>query len=160
MFDNLTRVFNDYGKFLVEEYKDNLILDNKNASDNLYNSVKYIVDTSTKGRFEVKISLLEYWKYIENGRRAGKFPPITAIKEWIKVKPVLPKPMSNGKLPTEQQLTYLISRKIALDGIKPNPILEKSIKSITESMMEFIEEAVIQDIENEIEFIYKEVGLI
>lgn len=160
MFENLTRVLNDYGKFLVEEYKDNLILDNKNASDNLYNSVKYIVDTSTKGRFEVKISLLEYWKYIENGRRAGKFPPITAIKDWIKVKPVLPKPMSNGKLPTEQQLTYLISRKIALDGIKPNPILENSIKSITESMMEFIEEAVIQDIENEIEFIYKEVGLI
>ena len=45
MFENLTRVLNDYGKFLVEEYKDNLILDNKNASDNLYKSVKYIVDT-------------------------------------------------------------------------------------------------------------------
>ena len=60
MFDNLTKVLNDFGKFLVEEYKDNLILENKNASDELYNSVKYVVDTNTKGRIEVNLWLRDY----------------------------------------------------------------------------------------------------
>ena len=60
MFDNLTKVLNDFGKFLVEEYKENLILENKNASDELYNSVKYVVDTNTKGRFEVNLWLRDY----------------------------------------------------------------------------------------------------
>ena len=76
-FENLKRVLNDFGKFLVEEYKDNLILNDKNASDELYNSVSYIVETPANGVFNVNISLLDYWKYIENGRRAGaKMPPI------------------------------------------------------------------------------------
>ena len=60
MFDNLTKVLNDFGKFLVEEYKDNLILNDKNASDEFYNSVKYVVDTNTKGRIEVNLWLRDY----------------------------------------------------------------------------------------------------
>lgn len=158
MFNNLEKVLNDFGRFLVEEYKDSLILKDKNASDALYNSVKYIVDTKTKGRIEVNLSLLDYWKYIENGRRAGKFPPISAIEKWIEVKPVLPKPMSNGKLPTVQQLTYLISRKIALEGITAQPLLKESVDSVMSSMMEFIQEAIIKDLENEVNIIFKEVG--
>ena len=160
MFENLTKVLNDFGKFLVEEYRENLTKDKKNASNDLYNSLNYIVDTGTRGRFEVQISLLHYWKYVEYGRRAGKFPPINAIQEWVRIKPVLPRPMSNGKLPTERQLAYLISRKIALEGIAPNPFLEKSINSVTEVMMEYIEEAITKDLEKEIELIYKNVGLI
>ena len=158
MFNNLEKVLNDFGRFLVEEYKDSLILKDKNASDALYNSVKYIVDTKTKGRIEVNLSLLDYWKYIENGRRAGKFPPISAIEKWIEVKPVLPKPMSNGKLPTVQQLTYLISRKIALEGITAQPLLKESVDSVMSSMMEFIQEAITKDLEDEVNIIFKEVG--
>lgn len=158
MFDNLTKVLNDFGRFLVEEYKDNLILNNKNASDELYNSVKYIVDTKTKGRIEVNLSLLDYWKYIEQGRKPGKWPPISAIERWIEVKPVIPRPLSNGKLPTTQQLTYLISRKIGLEGIAPQPLLKQSVDSVMNSMLEFIEEAITKDLENEINLTFKEIG--
>lgn len=157
MFDNLERVLNDFGKFLVEEYKDNLILNDVNASDALYNSVKYEVKTD-RGRIEVNLSLLDYWKYIENGRKAGKWPPISAIQKWIEVKPILPRPMVNGKLPTVQQLTYLISRKIALEGIMPRPLLQQSVDSVMNSMMEFITEAITKDLEKNLELIYKEVG--
>lgn len=158
MFDNLTKVLNDFGRFLVEEYKDNLILNNKNASDELYNSVKYIVDTKTRGRIEVNLSLLDYWKYIEQGRKPGKWPPISAIERWIEVKPVIPRPLSNGKLPTTQQLTYLISRKIGLEGIAPQPLLKQSVDSVMNSMLEFIEEAITKDLENEINLTFKEIG--
>lgn len=158
MFDNLTKVLNDFGKFLVEEYKDNLILNDKNASDELYNSVKYIVDTGTKGRIELNLSLAHYWKYIEQGRKPGKFPPISAIERWIEIKPVIPRPMKNGKLPTTQQLTYLISRKIAIEGIEPQHLLQQSVNSVMDSMMEFITEAITKDLENNMELIFKEIG--
>jgi hypothetical protein len=44
--------------------------------------------------------LPEYWKYVEDGRKSGKYPPLETIKKWIEVKPVLPRPLANGKLPT------------------------------------------------------------
>lgn len=159
MFPNLTSVLNDFGKFLVDEYKDNLILNDKNASDSLYNSVSYVIDNKTKGRIEVKLQLLEYWKYIENGRKVGKMPPISAIKQWIEIKPVLPRPMANGKLPTTNQLAFLIARKIGLEGIKPQPLLQQSIDDVMGIMMEFIEDAIMKDLETQMDMIYKEVGL-
>ena len=159
-FDNLRKVLEDLGKFLVEEYRDNLILNNKNASDELYNSVRYIIDGKTKGRFEVNLELMDYWKYIENGRKAGKMPPIKAIEKWIEVKPVLPRPMANGKLPTTKQLAYLISRKIGLEGIKPQPLLQQSVDNVMDVMMEYIEDAIAKDRQNALDGIYNEVGLV
>lgn len=150
MFENLTLVLNDFGKFLVEEYKDNLILEDVNASDNLYNSVTYMVERNNK-TFEVKLSLADYWKYVEGGRRAGgKFPPVSAIERWIEVKPVLPRPMSNGKLPTNKQLAYLIGRKIAIEGISPKPLLQRSVDDVWNNMREFISEALAKDLQKEI----------
>lgn len=150
MFENLTSVLNDFGKFLVEEYKDNLILEDVNASDNLYNSVTYMVESNDK-TFEVKLSLADYWAFVEKGRRAGgKFPPVSAIERWIEVKPVLPKPMSNGKLPTNKQLAYLIGRKIAIEGISPKPLLQRSVDDVWNNMREFISEALAKDLQKEI----------
>lgn len=150
MFENLTSVLNDFGKFLVEEYKDNLILEDVNASDNLYNSVTYMVERNNT-TYEVKLSLADYWVYVEKGRRAGgKFPPVSAIERWIEVKPVLPRPMSNGKLPTNKQLAYLIGRKIAIEGISPKPLLQRSVDDVWNNMREFISEALAKDLQKEI----------
>lgn len=151
-FENLKNILEDFGNQLVTEYKDKLILENINASDTLYNSVQYIVSTPNNGTFEVKLSLMDYWKYIENGRAAGKMPPISAIQKWVEIKPVLPRPMSNGKLPTVQQLSYLIARKIGLEGTKGKHILQRSIDEVWDVYREFIGEAIAKDIDKEITF--------
>lgn len=151
-FENLKNILEDFGNQLVTEYKDKLILENINASDALYNSVQYIVSTPTNGTFEVKLSLMDYWKYIENGRAAGKMPPISAIQKWVEIKPVLPRPMSNGKLPTVQQLSYLIAHKIGLEGTKGKHILQRSIDEVWDVYREFIGEAIAKDIDKEITF--------
>lgn len=156
-FPNLTNVLNDFGRFLVDEYKDNLILNDKNASNNLYNSINYSIKKGNK-EFNVLLELNHYWKYIENGRKAGKMPPISKIEEWIKVKPVLPRPNSNGTLPTTKQLAYLIARKIGLEGIKPQPLLQQSLDDVMGVMIEFIEEAIYKDLENEFDLLFKEIG--
>ena len=155
-------VLNDFGKFLVEEYKDRLITENVNASDELYNSVRYMVEQGNN-KFEVKLELADYWKYVENGRKAGKWPPISAIEKWIEIKPIIPRPMKNGKLPTTQQLAFLISRKIygfitrngkkiPIDsgGIKPRPLLQQTINEVWDIMNEYIAEAFAKDLEKEI----------
>ena len=50
------------------------------------------------------------------GRRPGKFPNLTAIKQWIAVKGIVPHPDKNGKAVSTDTLAYLIGRKIARDG--------------------------------------------
>jgi hypothetical protein len=158
MYENLRKALEDFGQLLVDEYKDNLLINDKLASGDLYNSVKYHIKTDG-AEFQVNLELNHYWKYIENGRKAGKFPPIGKIEEWIRVKPVIPRPMKNGKLPTEQQLAFLISRKIANEGIKPTPILQESIDSVMYVMRELIEDALYKDINSEVEIMFREVGI-
>lgn len=158
-FPNLTRVLNEYAQGLVENYKAALGAESINASGELANSVKYIIDDKVKGRFEVKLELLEYWKYVEYGRKAGKMPPISAIKQWIEVKPIIPRPNKNGKLPTINQLAYLISRKIGLEGTKGRGVLSERIENANRVFWEDIEDAILKDLGIQLDTIFEEVGL-
>lgn len=157
-FKNTLSTLNDFGKFLVDEHKDRLILNDVNASDTLYKSVKFNVENNGK-TFEVQITLEDYWKYVENGRKPGKWPPINAIQKWVEIKPVLPRPMENGKLPTTRQLSFLIARKIGLEGIKPRPLLQQSVNEVWEVMKEHLEEALAKDLEKEITIELGKMGL-
>lgn len=152
MYENVKTVLNKFGKLLVEEYRNNLTEKNVNASYALYNSISYVVESNVTN-FEVTLNLEEHWKYIEKGRKAGKYPPISAIEKWIEIKPVLPRPMSNGKLPTTKQLAYLIARKIGLEGIAPRPILQDSIDDVFAQMFEELEEALMKDVQSEFNII-------
>ena len=98
---------------LVQSYRQQLSADGKNASGTLSNTSSYLVNYDGK---ILKISLLleDYWKYVENDTKPH-FPPIDKIRDWIRVKPVLPT-ARKGKLPTEKQLAYLIARKISNSG--------------------------------------------
>lgn len=112
-------------KFLTV-YKQLLLGADKRASGKLIDSAS--MKTEWQGdKFIVYLQVEEYYKYVEEGRKAGKFPPIDKIREWIRVKPVLPQPF-NGKLPTENQLSFLIARKIAEKGIEPTPRIETALR--------------------------------
>lgn len=111
-------------RFCVE-LKNKLTANNTNASNDLKNSIRGIVQQNGK-YIVISIELNEYWKFIEYGTKPH-WPPPSAIKRWISVKPVLPKPLSSGKLPTENQLAYLIGRKISKVGTKPQPFLKPTL---------------------------------
>lgn len=128
MFEKTIDVLNRYGELLVNDYKDRLDRENITASGKLRDSVKYIVNYNDSV-MELNLSLEDYWYYVENGRKAGKFPPIDKILSWIKAKPIIPEPY-NGKLPTEQQLAFLISRSIAENGIEARKPLHNSIQDV------------------------------
>ena len=73
------------------------------------------------------------------------WPPPSAILKWIMAKPVLPRPMKNGKLPTPQQLAFLIGRKIAVFGTEGIPDLTDSVQDMNTAFRERIAEALAAD---------------
>lgn len=98
----------------------------------------------------IYFNLEDYWKYVEYGRKSGKYPPINKIKEWIRIKPIVPRAI-NGKVPTTNQLAFLISRKIANEGIEAKNYLENTLnesEDLIERLAERIAEQIIEDNEN------------
>lgn len=144
-FPNIERVLREYAESAGDTYRSYMQLGGKDASGELSQSAKAELRVDG-GHFEVVMHLAEYWKWVEQGRKAGKFPPPDKIRQWIEVKPVIPRPMKNGKLPKIQQLAYLIGRKIATVGIKPTPVLELTVKELNERFMVQINEALRQDV--------------
>ena len=111
----------------VLELKNRLTANDSNASGKLAKSIKGVVKQNGK-YVVISISLEDYWKYVENGTKPH-WPPVDAIKKWISVKPVLPRPLKSGKLPTTDQLAYLIGRKISKTGTKAKPFLKPTLSS-------------------------------
>lgn len=77
------------------------------------------------GGYEVSIDLNDYWKYVENDTRPH-WPPRSAILHWVKIKPIVPRPDNKGRIPTPEQLAFLISRKIARHGTTGDHAFEKT----------------------------------
>lgn len=128
------------------EYQDNLIRNDRIASGDLLNNIEYEV---TRGDFTytIYVKMKDYWYYAENGRKAGKWPPIQNILDWIKIKPVLPRPNAKGKLPTPQQLAFLIARKIGEEGTEGTQDLRKATDTIWDTFEDRLYEAIDEDVD-------------
>lgn len=148
-FTNVIQFLNDFGKELEDKYQRKLVNDDAVDSGKLLNSIRYIFNKNNTS-FEISMEMAEYWKYVENGRKSGKFPPISAIREWVKVKQVIPRPY-NGKLPTENQLAFLIARSISKNGIRPRPIFNDTLDDAMNDFENGLEDAFTKDVENEMD---------
>lgn len=155
--DNLEATLEEYAREVRNTYQDNLIHNDRIASGKLLNSVEYQV-VNNGVEYEVQLRLEEYWKYIEYGvsgnvkntNRPFKNPGWGAyphILNWIKVKPVLPRPDRNGKLPSQKSLAFLITRAIVQNGIEPGNELKSAIDVINFKYREKLVIALRQDTE-------------
>ena len=97
-------------------YKDVLLQNGHRASGDLYNSISADVEVNGT-RYTVWMNMEDYWKYVEYDTKPH-WPPKDAIRRWIEIKPIIPRPFSNDKIPTQEQLVYLIRRAMA--GQSPN----------------------------------------
>ena len=143
---NLERVLIQFADRFIEIARDNLRNNNTNASGELDQSLEKIVEIG-EDSFSVKISMADYWYYVENGRGPGKFPPPPAIRSWIEVKPVTPYPDSQGRIPTVDQLTFLISRKISREGTSAQPFFEPAKEQAIREFSQSIDDAIAADID-------------
>lgn len=152
-FTNLQIALNSFIEDFINTYKGLLIRDNKKASGNLISSLKPVSIEFANNKYQCSIQIAEYWKYVEYGRRPGKFPPINNILNWIKIKPVIPRPMNGLKPPTEPQLAFLIARKIARDGIKAGNQFTEALNLTWTKWEQTISDAISQDLSQAIDLV-------
>lgn len=100
--------------------------------------------------FQIYFNLPEYWYYAENGRKPGKFPPPDKILHWVQFKKLVPRPGRDGKIPTTNQLVYLISRKIALKGTEGKHLLQQTIDETYDTLVDNLVDAITNQLEKEI----------
>lgn len=144
--NELRKVLEDFATDIRDRYKDVLANNDHIASRNLVDSIRTQVVVG-ESAYEVTMTLADYWKYIENDTRPH-FPPPSAILKWIEVKPVIPRPDANGRIPTPKQLAFLISRKIAREGTTGTHDLQQTKDNILPWYQERIEAALGHDMQN------------
>ena len=148
-FNNLQQVLDDFTKDVAETYRGLLLRDGKNATGELISSIKPMTPELVDGAFECSLSLAPHWKYVENGRRPGKFPPIDNILDWVKTKPELARPNRlDRKELAPKQLAFLVARKIAAKGIQPGNQLEEALDIVYARWKDRIDAAITADIED------------
>jgi hypothetical protein len=131
---NFFAVVNDMAKRFVELMQSDYRMKRK-VGKNFTNAVASgTLEKSLKYRLQIKgnninVSVYakgkasQYFLARENGRKPGKQPPVDAILEWMRIKPIKLRDKESGKFkkPTEalkRQVAFLIARKIGRDGIK------------------------------------------
>jgi hypothetical protein len=109
---------------VVTNAKSILIQNRKVASGRLVNSIRYNVNAQGKISFLYDID----GKWVTQGRKRGsRFPPPAPISKWIKEKGIQGRD-KRGRFISNKSLTFLISRAIARDGIKPLPFMKMAIQ--------------------------------
>jgi hypothetical protein len=139
----LATVLLELGDEVKAQYIHNLEEHDRRASGDLLRSISTEVEVRGT-RYIVWMNLADYWKYVEEGTRPH-WPPKDAIDRWIFIKPVIPHPMANGKLPSPEQLSYMIRRKISLEGTTGSHDLRDAKREILPKFMERLSEALHHD---------------
>lgn len=117
-YEHLKIELDNYCNDLKNLYKNKLQENDKINTGNLINNFQ--VQVNFQGTEIVcTVKTVEYFEWVEHGRKPGKFPPLNKIEDWLETKNILPRQDETGKLPTQKSLAYLIGRKIAEEGIKP-----------------------------------------
>lgn len=171
---NLQKVLEEFGDYFIKEARQNLEYGGNppytrsNASYALSDSMKTIV-VIMDGVYTVSIMLNNYWKYVNNGSDPH-WPNVDAIRKWIEIKPIIPqvRPVTyhwytNGRkkgapktiynertvmrVPTVDQLAYLIGRKISREGTEGTKFFDKAKEAALKEFEGKIAEAIEKDVD-------------
>ena len=150
----LQKVLQDLANDIRDNYKEHLQFNNRYTergvptgySQKLIDSVETQVVVGDNA-YEVTMTLNDYWKYVEDDTKPH-FPPPNKILEWVEIKPVIPRPLASGKIPSPKQLAFLIGRAIYEHGTKGSHDLEKVKEGIIPFYKDKIAAALGHDMEN------------
>ena len=148
--DEIKKILKKWGNYFVTLAKKNLVagLKKNNPSSNpetgeLYASISPVIEVDGQS-FRFAIQMLDYYKNVEDGRKAGLTPPpIKPIIEWLQSKPAVSSKfglkrstLKTAKVKNFQGLSvkpqvlsaaFAISRSIGANGIQPTGFLAKTI---------------------------------
>lgn len=143
-FPRLAETLQEYAAAVKEAYRTNLIQSDRLASEALLKSVECEVRQDGTA-IVVSVAVLDYWKYVEYDTKPH-YPPYQAILRWVRVKPVIPRPMSNGRIPSPQTLAYFIKQSIGENGTTGSHDLGNALSAMQREWEQKIAEAAAADI--------------
>ncbi len=106
----------------------------KNTKEaNLSKSLDYDLKVYPSGGLELGFKAADYFPYVEEGRKPGKMPPVSAIAKWIRIKPIKLRDLKTGQFIKKDKsnvnsVAYLIARKIGAYGVEPTWFFRDAFK--------------------------------
>lgn len=106
------------------------------------------------------ILLADYYKFVDMGRAAGKMPPVSKLRDWLRY-PNVKDRLGINELPDMKLngIAYLIARKIKRKGTKGNHfftnVIEKS--GIIDELSDAVADAAMNDLSLSIDQLIKTV---
>ncbi len=140
---NVKKVFDKFGKAVVQQSRSRLTKQNKNATSDLYNSINYDLKVSNKGTsFSFSFEMEDYGEFQDKGvsgikrkfntpfKYTNKMPPPKAFDKWViqkggKFNKSIRdasgrfKSRSVKSVGFRNSLTFLIARSIYMKGLEP-----------------------------------------
>ena len=137
-FPNIESVLNKYSIALVNSLESKGI----KRTSNLSQSVE-LSQTIEPLKTIYEVLMNEYWYYIDQGRGAtekGSRPGEVkeAIRKWIRQNNIQAEER-DGKTPTEEQLVYLITRKIHKEGFPGRDFVSAPFEQFEEEITEALQ---------------------
>ena len=134
-------VLDRYGQDLVQELRNALINKDAYASGQLDTMMDYDVERTADG-YTLYLVSPEYLKWLDSGTRPH-WAPIEPLQRWVWSKGIVPEER-NGKLPTVEQLPYMIQKGIAEHGTEgvhqvnavANMVYDRWEKELQEAMLD------------------------
>ena len=141
------------GDDVVTDLAKQLINGGKLATSKLLNSLKSeVFTTSNFSNLVLRVWALDYFKYVDKGRRPGaKPPPVAAIIPWVEAKGIV-----IGKN-TTQQTAFIIARSIGIKGIQPLNMKENVINKVIKPRTSVLQQAYRDDVKEHYDQIIREV---
>ena len=100
------------------------VRDMKTKTGSLYNSINVVFD---KAQNEIVVTMLDYWRFVNDGRKAGKYVPIKPLMQWIRSKG-FNKNKQTGKFEkfSIKGMAFAVSKNIQKFGIAPTYFYDKA----------------------------------
>tara|TARA_R110000787_G_scaffold6602_2_gene22920 strand:- start:116 stop:667 length:552 start_codon:yes stop_codon:yes gene_type:complete len=174
--DNLKKVLNDYGKYVVQQAKSNLTKDVNKYGGNkgggpLYNSIEY-KPTYETNYFLLDFLMEDYGPFVDKGVRGktSTYPETAAalsqfrygsgtgpvggltrgVNKWIKQKKFQWRDKKTGRFLSYESMSFLIARSIYNKGLKANMFFTKPFERGLKRLGDDLFAAFELDIENAI----------
>lgn len=97
----------------------------KRATGDLISSISVEYNSSNQ---EIVVSMAEYWKYVNDGRKPGKYAPLDSIESWIKAKGLKGRNKKTGRFITNKSFAWGINTNIKKFGIAPTYFYDKAFE--------------------------------
>lgn len=154
-YPNLLQLFGEYREEVVRLLKQRLEENGRKASGQLVNNISTSIKSSGSN-IVINLIAADYLKQTTEGRQptqsGGDGTVQRKIYDWIQQKGILPTPREdkNGKtyLPTQEQLAFLIARKIHREGFKGDDILYQVLEEVNSKYIPLFNQALKKDFDD------------